>query len=134
MGKIKADNAYQFIRHCKALAAVGVAQVDVMPEFIGLDLFHRFNRLEKKAHRLTTAGCNRQLTAAEEAQLDKLYERAKGLIRPEFRGRFQLNQDARGYALKLKGRDHAGEKLEGPELPEGMYQDWGGYGIMAPEF
>lgn len=134
MGKIKADNAYQFIRHCKALAAVGVAQVDGLPEFIGLDLFHRFNRLEKKAHRLTTAGCNRELTEAEEKQLEKLGARARGLIRPEFRERFRLNSDARGYALKLKGRPNAGETVSGPELPGGMYEDWGGYGILAPEF
>lgn len=134
MGKIKADNAYQFLRHCKALAAVGVGRVDGLDEFIGLDLYHRFNRLEKKAHRLTTAGCNRELTPEEEGRLEYIRKQARALIRPEYRERFRLNGDARGYALKVKGRADAGETVSGPELPEGMYQDWGGYGILAPEF
>jgi hypothetical protein len=35
---------------------------------------------------------------------------------------FVINQDPRGYSLKLRG-----------DIPAGMEKDWGGYGILAPE-
>ena len=38
-----------------------------------------------------------------------------------------INYDARGYTLKIKDDYVKAQKLT-------IYQDWGGYGILAPEF
>lgn len=37
---------------------------------------------------------------------------------------FFVNSDPRGYALKIDN--------EKTEIPQGLYTDWGGYGILAP--
>ena len=39
---------------------------------------------------------------------------------------FFVNSDPRGYALKIDN--------EKTQIPEGLQKDWGGYGILAPEF
>jgi hypothetical protein len=49
-------------------------------------------------------------------------EKAVKKLLPGVEG-FFINGDPRGYSLKIK------EKIY-PEL----HQDWGGYGILAPEF
>ena len=38
-----------------------------------------------------------------------------------------LNGDARGYALKIRSEYVAANSLD-------IYKDWGGYGILAPDF
>jgi uncharacterized protein YodC (DUF2158 family) len=39
---------------------------------------------------------------------------------------FYLNQDPRGYSLKI-------DKNKGGFIPAGLETDWGGYGLLAPE-
>ena len=86
-------------------------------------------KIETKAHRLTTDYCNGVYSCAEfeEAsgailgRLDKVLNfKAQGI--PVF-----LNGDARGYALKIRDSYVKENNLE-------IYRDWGGYGILAPDF
>ena len=94
------------------------------------ELCRKVHRLELKAHRLTTMLCNEPNVTEEEQDresekilksLDKILNfRAQGI--PVF-----INYDPRGYALKIKDKYVREHGLT-------IYQDWGGYGIIAPEF
>lgn len=91
-------------------------------------MVHRF---EVKAHRLATDYCNgengvttdnweEKSDAILDALNKKLNFRRKGI--PVF-----VNGDARGYALKIHD-----EYIRQHDLK--IHRDWGGYGILAPEF
>jgi hypothetical protein len=118
----------------------------------GLDnvkLCKKLFRLERQAHHATTCLCNTntldrlELTRDEErsgrypkqateeeqdiffekilAKVDKLLNfKAQGI--PVF-----INHDPRGYALKIKSEYVKEHNLR-------IEQDWGGFGIIAPEF
>ncbi len=60
-----------------------------------------------------------------EAQQQEI-EKATLKLFNNYLGGFFVNSDPRGYALKLNN--------EVVKLPEGLHTDWGGYGILAPEF
>ena len=96
-------------------------------------------RLENKAHKLTTDYCNGDI---EESDFNKQISSIQlkvfkilctppnsiydGHKRPlYFESAFFVNNDARGYALKLKSEFIADKKI---------YKDMGGYGIIAPDF
>jgi hypothetical protein len=86
-------------------------------------------RLETKAHKLATDYCNgengvntdnwEQLTDPIVAKVNKILR-----IDPK-RSPVFVNGDARGYALKLQD-EWAKDR--------NIYKDWGGYGILAPDF
>jgi hypothetical protein len=90
----------------------------------------RVHRIEVKAHRFAERLCNEPDVPEEEQDresekilksLDKILNfRAQGV--PVF-----INYDPRGYALKIKDKYVREHGLT-------IYQDWGGYGIIAPEF
>jgi hypothetical protein len=91
------------------------------------------HRLEVKATRVTTAYCNGENT---EADLDKMEKSVMtsliGIFGKEKvmeTGMF-INQDPRGYALKISDEWMKGYESKGGRL----HKDWGGYGILAPEF
>ena len=92
-------------------------------------LSRRIHRLEVKAHRLSTDCCNGVIDMEgweRETEkilnlLDKILNFKKQNI-PVF-----VNGDARGYALKIQD-DYVREH----DLK--IHKDWGGYGILAPEF
>jgi hypothetical protein len=87
------------------------------------------HRLEAEAHRLAERECNEPLpegyaekkTASILKRLDAILG-FKALGIPVF-----VNGDPRGYALKI---EDAYVKAHGLEIE----RDWGGYGIIAPEF
>lgn len=88
-------------------------------------LCKKLRRLEETAHKFAERLCNGPEFGSEEEQdavkthiLDKVYD-LLGDGPPVF-----LNQDPRGYALKI--RDEHARGLD-------IYKDWGGYGIIAPE-
>lgn len=93
-------------------------------------LCKRVHRLEVKAHRMAEDYCNGLYEVEEFADkkensilksLDKILNfKAQNI--PVF-----LNGDPRGYALKIDDEYVREHKLE-------IYRDWGGYGIIAPEF
>jgi len=80
------------------------------------------NCLEQKAHRLNERECNGGNFSADK-QHEAILQKVRELL-PNAKTVF-INGDPRGYALKLK-------EAEAKEL--GIYQDWGGYGILSPEF
>ena len=81
-------------------------------------------RLENKAHRLATDWCNGAITSDQFDIESQTILHKVGKILGNRLGIF-VNGDARGYALKIDDR-----------LAESMtiYKDWGGYGIIAPDF
>lgn len=82
-------------------------------------------RLENKAHILTTDECN--TGESHYAELCKILTSVRNLLQHEFTGEIFVNGDARGYALKIKD-DYIRENNVK------IQTDWGGYGILAPEF
>lgn len=101
------------------------------PRVVGgpVALYKRLHRLEAEAHRLAERECNENLpegyserkTASILARLDAILGfKAAGV--PVF-----VNGDPRGYALKIDDkyvREHSVD----------IDRDWGGYGIICPEF
>jgi hypothetical protein len=97
-------------------------------------LSRRVHRLEVKAHRLSTARCNGQIDGRDyDVLTDKILKSLKKVLsmndtyQPQCTIPIFVNGDARGYALKIKD-DYVREH----DLK--IHKDWGGYGILAPEF
>jgi hypothetical protein len=137
----KKDRMYQQIeKHGANLNAIFNTGID------NVKLCKKLFRLEKIAHRATTCLCNtntldllelnrftgydvKQATEDEQdaffeailAKVDKILK-FKGHRVPVF-----INHDPRGYALKIKS-----EYVKKWDLR--IHQDFGGFGIIAPEF
>ncbi len=83
-------------------------------------------RLENKAHRITEDYANGKISTDDidkklkpiEKAMDKLLHNTNKKV-PTF-----INQDPRGYALKIE--DSYARNLQ-------IHRDWGGYGIIAPD-
>jgi hypothetical protein len=94
-------------------------------------LCKQLHRLEAKAHRLATDYCNGEhgvTTETWEPLTDKILDKLDKILEfRELNAPVFVNGDARGYALKIKA-----EYLRENDLT--LYTDWGGYGIIAPEF
>lgn len=118
--KIEATNAPAFVRHLQLLSKLSTEEhAAPYPH----DLYTKLRFLEARAHRITTAECNGTIDEDKASkQLNKIKEQVNKLLKVTT---LFINGDPRGYALKLK-------ESEAKEL--GIYQDWGGYGILAPEF
>jgi cell wall assembly regulator SMI1 len=119
--KIKAVNAPAFCRHLELLGKINT--INSGP--YAYDVWEKLNRLENKAHRLTTLLCNEcteQEQETAEKNLELIENKVKKLLTiPDI----FINMDCRGYALKVK--EQTARELK-------MWQDMGGYGILAPEF
>jgi hypothetical protein len=85
--------------------------------------------LERRAHRLAERQCNEPLPEGFverlESQIlstldDATNYRARGI-------KVFLNGDSRGYAIKIEDEQVRDENMR-------IERDWGGYGIIAPEF
>jgi hypothetical protein len=113
-----------------------------------IKLCKKLHSLEIKAHHATTCLCNTntldrlELTRYEEQRGDVKQATeeeqdaffSKILTKVDKLLNYQnldipvlINHDPRGYALKIKDDYMRANKLA-------LYQDWGGYGILAPEF
>jgi len=96
-----------------------------------IQLSKKIHMIEVKAHRLATDFCNGDNGITTETwepatekiltALDKVLNFKKQGI-PVF-----VSGDARGYALKIDDEYVRKYNLD-------IYKDWGGYGILAPEF
>lgn len=107
------------------LALARIFGVDELP----VTLSKKVHRLEAKAHRLAEDYCNVPMDEAEYskqeesilASLDKILGyKDKGIP-------VLFNGDPRGYALKIDA-DYV------KEYDIDITKDWGGYGIIAPDF
>ena len=96
-------------------------------------LCKQLHRLEVKATRVTEAYCNGAASMADVDRMEKSVmaslERLFGKERVVEAGMF-INTDPRGYALKVSEEWTRAYTANGGRL----HRDWGGYGILAPEF
>jgi hypothetical protein len=90
-----------------------------------VSLCKALHRLEAEAHRYTEQLCNGpEISEADQEKKEaSILARVKALLGagPEV----ILNRDPRGYALKIDTEN--AKNLD-------IYKDWGGYGILCPEF
>lgn len=100
----------------------------------GLAMWRKLRRIETLAHDATTAQCNGERYGSQpfreddetgNSPLDVFFDGIRADVAKVFGGTlptgFMVNHDPRGAALKT----------ETP--PEGMYRDFGGYGILAAD-
>lgn len=108
----------------------------------GLSMWRALRRLEREVHSATVAQCNGETyqgqpfreywdpatgadsnTSPWQRYLDTVHARISKVFGGQVPPGFFINQDPRGYALKIR-----------PELvPAGMWKDWGSNGILAAE-
>jgi hypothetical protein len=83
-------------------------------------------RLELKANKIATDWCNGVIdTENIDPIIEPVMKAARKILGTAYP--IQFNGDARGYALKISDKIMRAENLN-------LYQDWGGYGILAPDF
>jgi len=94
-----------------------------------IELCKALRRYELKATRLTIAMCNGIPAATQPAvdsELERIHDKVCQLLGVERHCKdIFINRDPRGYALKLND-DFARDKR--------IHKDWGGYGILAPDY
>tara|TARA_R100001163_G_C4965208_1_gene127391 strand:- start:14 stop:385 length:372 start_codon:yes stop_codon:yes gene_type:complete len=81
-------------------------------------------RLENKAHQLATDYCNGDFKGDITKESEKILSKVARILNTNTCNMF-LNTDARGYALKF---------FEDFSKNKPIHKDWGGYGIIAPDF
>ena len=124
---MKKENADQFFRHVCNLQTL--AGLDNYHD--ALTLYKSLHRLEARISRENTDDCNgtSNLTDKQsESRDERRFKKFQSLL-PNVSGLF-INGDPRGYALKIHTKDAMELRYKGINI----YQDWGGYGILAPEF
>lgn len=94
-----------------------------------ITLCKKLHRLEVKAHRLATDYCNGENGVNSdnwEAKVYPILSQVNKILGVDGMNSFIIvNGDARGYALKISEAYCANLKI---------HKDWGGYGIIAPDF
>jgi Mg2+ and Co2+ transporter CorA len=115
----KREKMYQMIqKHGDNLKAIFNINED------SVKLCKKLFRLENKAHRLATDYCNGDFQGNIKNESKKIVDKAKKILKTN---EIFFNRDARGYALKIKDDFIRVNNLS-------IYRDWGGYGIIAPDF
>jgi hypothetical protein len=102
---------------------------DSKGHLICLQITKALHRLEVKAHQLAEDYCNGKYQTEDFEKIDAKIENALDKIL-NFRAKkipCFYNFDPRGYALKIESEYIAKNNIE-------IERDWGGYGILAPEF
>ena len=89
-----------------------------------IKLCKRLFRLENKAHKLATDYCNGDFQGDIEKEGEKILSKVAKILNTNTFNMF-FNGDARGYALKF---------FEDFSKDKPIHKDWGGYGIIAPDF
>jgi hypothetical protein len=91
-----------------------------------IKLCKRLFRLETKAHKLAEDFCNGVIDQLEwDKKADQILTKVETILNNK--KVLFLNGDARGYALKIDD-----EYLKNNNF--NIHRDWGGYGIIAPDF
>jgi len=91
-------------------------------------LCKRLRYYERKAEISTTAlcnGCSESLQEYHESALERIEDKVKKLLGITDDNQIFINRDPRGYALKFTAAYSSSLSI---------YKDWGGYGILAPDF
>ena len=109
-------------KHGQNLKAVFNLNQDIDP----VKLCKRLFRLENKAHKLALDFCNGEIDQLEwDQKADKILTKVEAILKNK--KVLFLNGDARGYALKIDDEYIRNKNLN-------IHRDWGGYGIVAPDF
>lgn len=97
-------------------------------QFDNITLCKKLHTLEGKAHRLATQYCNGYINDTQfDVETDKVLKSVRKVLNCNDAYPIFVNGDARGYALKICD-DYV--KLANLKI----HTDWGGYGILAPDF
>ena len=89
-------------------------------------LCKRLFRLENKAHKLAVDFCNGVIDQLEwDKKADQILTKVETILKNK--KVLFLNGDARGYALKIDDEYIKNNNFN-------IHRDWGGYGIIAPDF
>jgi hypothetical protein len=114
-------------------------------QYDNITLCKKLLRIENTAHRATTNLCNTNtlhlpelnrwtgynVTQTTEEEQDVFFEKILNsvtkILGEKAKECIFVNFDPRGYALKIKDTYIKENNLS-------IYQDWGGYGILAPDF
>ena len=121
--KIKAENTQRFMNHCNLLAHLTKEAPEGNAWYHGMEVYKKLRRIELKENRRMCSECN---TGGDDEKASERTRQAVARLLPNLHG-FFINGDPRGYTLKVKSETVKAEY-------SGMYTDWGGYGILAPEF
>ena len=124
---MKKENARELFTHvCNLQTLAGLNSYHE-----ALILYKRLHRLEARIHRENENDCNgiTGLTEEQEEKRDKRRFKSYQDLLPGVTGLF-INGDPRGYSLKM----HVKQWQELYDKGINLYRDWGGYGILAPEF
>ena len=109
-------------KHGQNLKAVFNLDQDIDP----VKLCKRLFRLENKAHKLALDFCNGKIDQLEwDQKADKILTKVEAILKNK--KVLFLNGDALGYALKIDDGYIRNNNLN-------IHRDWGGYGIVAPDF
>jgi len=91
-----------------------------------ISLSKKLFRLERQANKIATDWCNGVI---DEESIDNhvkpILDKVTKILGSKYPVKF--NGDARGYSLKISDKIVKDNNLV-------IYQDWGGYGIIAPDF
>lgn len=132
---MKSYKAAQIQRHINALAVLlndTVKNPDNLPEY-AMRAFKRLRRVECEANRAAIAYCEVQNYDWEKAR-ENIEFKVKRIFGGKLPPGFFVNGDPRGYALKIDSGQEYESEYHPEYIPDGLYKDWGGYGILAPEF
>jgi hypothetical protein len=98
-------------------------------------LSRKVHQFEVKAHKLAMDYCNGENNVTTETWdplTDEILDNLNKVLNFKKQGiPVFVNGDARGYALKIDDNWTAGYNSKAEKR---IYTDWGGYGILAPEF
>ena len=119
----------QLERHYKSLEKL--AELWGVENPNGKKLSTKLLGIERKAHKDATDWCNGDITSEQwEVKEQEYRKQVKALFGGRLDG-LRINGDARGYTLKIDDKFMRPEN--GLYKDTGLYTDWGGYGILAPE-
>ncbi len=93
----------------------------------GIDLCKWLHRKERKASQLATDYCNGLIDADFwETESEDILQSVNEML-DNHTVDIMVNGDPRGYALKISSEYMRENDID-------VYRDWGGYGIISPEF
>lgn len=123
----KKDEMYQkIVKHGEQLKAIFKLPAETEP----IKLCKSLRRLETKASRVATNWCNGDITEEEFFnEKGKILMGLQKIIGQGLEPTVFFNSDPRGYAIKIDDKWCIENRQSFP-----IYTDWGGYGIIAPDF
>ena len=125
----KHDRMYaQILQHGKNLQTIGIGcgGCGMGTKIEPVEIAKKLHALEIKAHKIATDYCNGILQEKDrDAEIVPILQKLNSYMPENVFKQIYVNFDCRGYALKLQSEYAATIKI---------YRDWGGYGILAPEF